>query len=114
MGPSGSGKTTLLNILSTIDKPTQGIVALDGQDVTQISNKELSKLRKDKIGFVFQVMRVNPLNGNKNTKETKLFMKKRLTALVVAAALLAVPSASAVTTATSATVTNATVNVDGR
>ena len=54
MGPSGSGKTTLLNILSTIDKPTQGIVALDGQDVTRISNKELSKLRKDKIGFVFQ------------------------------------------------------------
>ncbi|MDE7267350.1 MAG: ABC transporter ATP-binding protein [Lachnospiraceae bacterium] len=54
MGPSGSGKTTLLNILSTIDKPTQGIVTLDGQDVTRISNKELSKLRKDKIGFVFQ------------------------------------------------------------
>lgn len=54
MGPSGSGKTTLLNILSTIDKPTQGIVMLDGQDVTRISNKELSKLRKDKIGFVFQ------------------------------------------------------------
>lgn len=54
MGPSGSGKTTLLNILSTIDKPTQGIITLDGQDVTRISNKELSKLRKDKIGFVFQ------------------------------------------------------------
>jgi len=54
MGPSGSGKTTLLNILSTIDKPTQGIVMLDGHDVTHISNKELAKLRKDKIGFVFQ------------------------------------------------------------
>lgn len=54
MGPSGSGKTTLLNILSTIDKPTQGTVILDGQDITKISNKELSRLRRDKIGFVFQ------------------------------------------------------------
>lgn len=54
MGPSGSGKTTLLNILSTIDKPTQGSVMLDGKDVTKIKNKELARLRRDKIGFVFQ------------------------------------------------------------
>lgn len=54
MGPSGSGKTTLLNILSTIDKPTQGSVMLDGRDVTKIKNRELAKLRRDKIGFVFQ------------------------------------------------------------
>jgi putative ABC transport system ATP-binding protein len=54
MGPSGSGKTTLLNILSSIDKPTQGAVILDGKDVTKVSNKELSKLRRDKIGFIFQ------------------------------------------------------------
>ncbi len=54
MGPSGSGKTTLLNILSTIDKPTLGSVVLDGRDITRISNKELSKLRRDKIGFIFQ------------------------------------------------------------
>lgn len=54
MGPSGSGKTTFLNILSTIDKPTQGTVVLDGQDITEVSNKELSRLRRDKIGFVFQ------------------------------------------------------------
>ncbi len=54
MGPSGSGKTTLLNILSSIDKATQGQVILDGRNITNISNKELSKLRRDKIGFVFQ------------------------------------------------------------
>ncbi|MCM1146038.1 MAG: ABC transporter ATP-binding protein [Blautia sp.] len=54
MGPSGSGKTTLLNILSSIDKPTQGFVLLDGKDITKISNQELSKMRRDKIGFVFQ------------------------------------------------------------
>ena len=54
MGPSGSGKTTLLNLLSTIDKPTQGTVILDGQDITRMSNKELSALRRDKIGFIFQ------------------------------------------------------------
>ncbi|MCI6813397.1 MAG: ABC transporter ATP-binding protein [Lachnospiraceae bacterium] len=54
MGPSGSGKTTLLNILSTIDRPTQGTVILDGQDILTVSNKELSKIRRDKIGFVFQ------------------------------------------------------------
>lgn len=54
MGPSGSGKTTLLNILSTIDKPSQGSVLLDDRDITRISNKELSRLRRYKIGFVFQ------------------------------------------------------------
>lgn len=54
MGPSGSGKTTLLNILSTIDQPTMGQVFWDGQEVTRMSNRELSKLRRDKIGFIFQ------------------------------------------------------------
>lgn len=54
MGPSGSGKTTLLNILSTIDKPTQGSILLDGKDITKLKNKELSHLRRDKIGFIFQ------------------------------------------------------------
>lgn len=54
MGPSGSGKTTLLNILSTIDKPTQGTIYLDGKDIRKLKNKDLSKLRRDKIGFIFQ------------------------------------------------------------
>lgn len=54
MGPSGSGKTTLLNMLSTIDKPTSGSIIMDGKDITKISNRELSKLRKEKISFIFQ------------------------------------------------------------
>lgn len=54
MGPSGSGKTTLLNILSTIDKPSQGSVMLDGKEITGLNNKDLSRLRRDKIGFIFQ------------------------------------------------------------
>lgn len=54
MGPSGAGKTTLLNIMSTLDKQTSGEVILDGIDVSKIKNKELSKLRREKIGFIFQ------------------------------------------------------------
>lgn len=54
MWPSGSGKTTLLNMLSTIDKPTHGTILLDGMDITKAGNKELSNIRKDKIGFIFQ------------------------------------------------------------
>lgn len=54
MGPSGAGKTTLLNIMSTLDKQTSGEVILDGIDVSNVKNKELSKLRREKIGFIFQ------------------------------------------------------------
>ena len=54
MGPSGAGKTTLLNLLSTLDKPTKGDIILDGIDLTKVKNKELSNIRKDKIGFIFQ------------------------------------------------------------
>ena len=54
MGPSGAGKTTLLNIMSTLDKQTSGEIILEGIDVSNIRNKELSKLRRDKIGFIFQ------------------------------------------------------------
>ena len=54
MGPSGAGKTTLLNLLSTLDMPTQGEIFLDGQEITKMKNKELSILRRDKIGFIFQ------------------------------------------------------------
>lgn len=54
MGPSGAGKTTLLNILSTVDRPTSGEVLYDGENVHALKNKELSKFRRNNIGFIFQ------------------------------------------------------------
>ncbi|NLA33737.1 MAG: ABC transporter ATP-binding protein [Tenericutes bacterium] len=54
LGPSGSGKSTLLNILSGIDNPTKGKIRFYNQDITKFNENELSKYRKDNIGFVFQ------------------------------------------------------------
>ncbi len=54
MGESGSGKTTLLNLLAALDKPTLGQVKLDGRPMTDLSEKEISAFRRDKLGFVFQ------------------------------------------------------------
>ena len=54
MGESGSGKTTLLNILAALDKPTAGSVLLEGKDLTQIRESEVSEFRRDNLGFVFQ------------------------------------------------------------
>jgi len=54
MGPSGAGKTTLLNLMSTLDKATSGEIILDGIDIDKVKNKDLSKIRRDKIGFLFQ------------------------------------------------------------
>ena len=54
MGPSGAGKTTLLNMLSTLDKPSRGEILLEGENIVEMKNKELSLVRRDKIGFIFQ------------------------------------------------------------
>jgi putative ABC transport system ATP-binding protein len=54
MGASGSGKTTLLNVISTIDTVSAGHIYLDGEDVTEISEKKLAKFRREKLGFIFQ------------------------------------------------------------
>ena len=54
VGPSGSGKSTLLNIIGTLDRPSAGQVFLDGQDLGQLDERQLAKVRNQQIGFVFQ------------------------------------------------------------
>ena len=54
MGPSGSGKSTLLNCISTIDTVTSGSIILNGLDITQLRSRQLSKFRRDDLGFIFQ------------------------------------------------------------
>ena len=54
MGPSGSGKTTLMNIIGCMDKPSLGKIDLAGQDISKLSSKELTVVRRDTIGLVFQ------------------------------------------------------------
>lgn len=54
MGPSGSGKSTLLNLVSTIDRPTEGKVCIEGEDVFALNENKLSEFRRNKLGFIFQ------------------------------------------------------------
>jgi putative ABC transport system ATP-binding protein len=69
MGPSGSGKTTLLNVLGCLDKPTSGKVVIDNVDVASLPERELYKIRRNKIGFVFQTFNLLPyLNAAENVE----------------------------------------------
>ncbi|MGD6933039.1 MAG: ABC transporter ATP-binding protein [Candidatus Bathyarchaeia archaeon] len=82
MGPSGSGKTTLLNVLGCLDKPSSGQIRIDGVDVAAMREKDLYKVRRDKIGFVFQAFNLLPyLTARENVELpmecTKLSAKDR-------------------------------------
>ena len=61
MGPSGSGKSTLMHLLAGLDRPTEGSVHIGGEDITAMGDKQLTKLRRRHIGFVFQSFNLLPM-----------------------------------------------------
>jgi putative ABC transport system ATP-binding protein len=61
MGPSGSGKSTLMHILAGLDRPTSGTVKIDGIEITTLGDTELTKLRRNHIGFIFQFFNLLPM-----------------------------------------------------
>jgi putative ABC transport system ATP-binding protein len=61
MGPSGSGKSTLMHILAGLDRPTSGSVRLDGTEIVGLDDADLTQLRRDKLGFIFQFFNLIPV-----------------------------------------------------
>jgi len=60
MGPSGSGKSTLLHCIAGLDRPTSGKIFLKGNDIATLNDKELTKIRRDSFGFIFQAFNLIP------------------------------------------------------
>jgi putative ABC transport system ATP-binding protein len=61
MGPSGSGKSTLMHVLAGLDEPTSGAVWIDGVQITALKERQLTQLRRDKVGFIFQTFNLLPM-----------------------------------------------------
>ncbi len=75
VGPSGSGKTTALNLAGALDEPTSGTVSLEGADLSGMSKRALSHLRRDRIGFVFQAYNLIPVLSAFENAESVLALK---------------------------------------
>ena len=74
MGPSGSGKSTLLNVIGCLDRPTRGSYVLDGREVSGLAEAELSRVRRDTIGYVFQSYHLVPrLTATQNVELPMVF-----------------------------------------
>ncbi|MFO8077260.1 MAG: ABC transporter ATP-binding protein [Thermoplasmatota archaeon] len=77
IGPSGSGKSTFMNLLGCLDIPTTGSIYIEGTDVSQLSEKKLARLRREKIGFIFQKYNLLPtLNAMENVGLSMSFAGK--------------------------------------
>ena len=69
MGPSGSGKTTLLNLVGGLDRPTAGTVTVGGEEISSMSNSQLSRWRSNNVGFIFQFYNLLPvLTAHRNVE----------------------------------------------
>ncbi len=78
IGPSGSGKSTLLGLIGGLDTPTEGTILLDGVDITNLNERELTRIRNEKIGFVFQFFNLIPtLSALENVALPAQFSRKR-------------------------------------
>lgn len=79
MGPSGSGKSTLLNLIGGLDSPTSGEIFIDGINITNMNEKDLAEIRRDKIGFVFQFFNLIPtFTALENVELPMIFQDKLL------------------------------------
>ncbi len=77
-GPSGSGKSTMLNMFGCIDAPTEGLVRVDGLDVAGLGDKELTRYRREKIGFIFQSFNLIPVLDVYENIEFPLLLRRSL------------------------------------
>jgi putative ABC transport system ATP-binding protein len=78
-GPSGSGKSTILNMIGCIDTPSEGTVLIDGTEVEHLSDTELTRYRRNRIGFIFQSFNLIPVLNVYENIEFPLLLKKSLT-----------------------------------
>ncbi len=77
MGPSGSGKSTLLNLIGCLDVPTEGDLYIAGRNIRELSDDELTDLRRDTLGFIFQQFNLIPLLTVRENVEYPLVLKTR-------------------------------------